>query len=83
MGVDLDIEENVSLDNVKMLINRLNLDFGSNFIISMAPLAISLTEDTPGMGGFVYKDLYNSKEGKLITYFNCLKTINTGILFII
>ena len=69
-GVDLDIEEYVDLDNVKMLINKLNDDFGNDFIISMAPLSNSLKNDEPGMGGFNYKDLYNSNEGKRINYFN-------------
>ena len=37
-GIDLDIEESVSLDNVKMLIRTLTNDFGQKFIITMAPL---------------------------------------------
>ena len=69
-GIDLDIEEYVELDDVKMLINRIVQDFGSDFIISMAPVQSSLMEDQPGLGGFVYKDLYNSPEGKYIDYFN-------------
>ena len=69
-GIDLDIEEYVSLDNVKMLINKINSDFGNEFIISMAPVQSSLQDNNPGLGGFVYKDLYNSKEGLLIDYFN-------------
>ena len=69
-GIDLDIEEDVSLDNVKMLIKKLKDDFGNDFIIAMAPLGSSLGSDQPGMGGFVYKDLYNSPEGKMIDYFN-------------
>jgi len=69
-GIDLDIEEFVELDNIKMLINRLNKDFGSDFIITMAPIQNSLQTDEPGMGGFVYKDLWNSPEGRRIAYFN-------------
>ena len=68
-GVDLDIEEEVSLENIKMLMNRLKSDF--NYLeFSMAPLAYSLMNDEPGMGGFIYKDLYNSNEGKFINHFN-------------
>ena len=37
---------------------------------TMAPVSPSLETDYPGMGGFVYKDLYNSLEGKYIDYFN-------------
>ena len=36
----------------------------------MAPIQNSLQTDTPGMGGFVYKDLLNCKEGEFIDYFN-------------
>ena len=36
----------------------------------MAPVQSSLEEDAPGMGGFIYKDLWLSPEGSLIDYFN-------------
>jgi len=68
-GIDLDIEEYVDIKNVKMLINRINSDY-PNFTIAMAPIQSSLETDSPGMGGFVYKDLYNSPEGSKIDYFN-------------
>lgn len=70
-GVDLDIEEGVGLENVKLLINTIKRDFGKKFIISMAPMAISLVNDHHSIGGFSYKDLYNSAEGKLVNYYNC------------
>lgn len=69
-GIDLDIEEAVQLDDVRRLINDIEHDFGSSFIISMAPIQDSLQSDVPGMGGFVYKDLYKTVEGSLIHYFN-------------
>tara|TARA_B110000971_G_scaffold12407_1_gene11614 strand:- start:1243 stop:2088 length:846 start_codon:yes stop_codon:yes gene_type:complete len=69
-GIDLDIEEYVKLEDVKKLINDIHRDFGDGFVITMAPLACSLSTDQGGMGGFVYKDLYNSPEGKFITRFN-------------
>ena len=59
-GIDLDIEEIVSLNNVENLIKTLKADFGESFIITMAPVQSSIESDQPGMGGFVYKDLYNS-----------------------
>lgn len=68
-GIDLDIEENVNLENIKMLINRLKKDF-EYLEFSMAPLETSLSQDVSGMGGFIYKDLFNSNEGKLIEHFN-------------
>ena len=45
------------LDNVKLLINKIVNDFGEDYIISTAPVAASLMHDTPGIGGFIYKDL--------------------------
>ena len=68
-GIDLDIEEYVDLNNIKMLINVLKNDF-KNLEFSSAPISNSMINDVPGMGGFIYKDLYNSKEGKLISHFN-------------
>jgi hypothetical protein len=70
MGIDLDIEETTSINNIKMLIKRLKSDFGNNFIISMAPIANSMINDEPSMAGFIYKDLFKSDEGKLIDWFN-------------
>jgi hypothetical protein len=69
-GVDLDIEEPCSLENVKLLIRTLKEDFGNGISISMAPIQSSLESDEPGMAGFVYKDLLHSQEGKCIDYFN-------------
>lgn len=69
-GIDLDVEESVDLSNIKMLINKLDQDFGNNFIITMAPVAFAMETDSEGLGGFKYKDLYNSKEGRRINWFN-------------
>ena len=69
-GLDLDIEEPVDLDDVRMLIRRLDADFGCEFVITMAPLASSLAADVAGMGGFVYKDLWSTPEGARINWFN-------------
>ena len=69
-GINLDIEEYVELNQVKNLIFCLKRDLGYNFSISMAPVQGSLQTDQSGMGGFCYKDLYNSSEGKDIDFFN-------------
>jgi len=69
-GVDLDIEESVDIKNVKRLITDLRRHAPPGFIISMAPLLASMQRDQPGMGGFVYKDLFTSAEGRHIDYFN-------------
>ena len=69
-GIDLDIEEIVSIKNIQKLINDLNRDLPDDFIITMAPLASSLTDDSGSMAGFSYKELYNSDAGKRINWFN-------------
>jgi chitinase len=69
-GIDLDVEEYINLTDIQMMIKRINADFGDDFIISMAPVQSSLENDSPGMGGFIYKDLYNSNVGHMIHYFN-------------
>ena len=69
-GIDLDIEEMVSLKDAQMLINCLVRDFGKYFIITMAPISSTLSTDGSSMAGFNYKELYNSEEGKFIHWFN-------------
>ena len=69
-GIDLDVEESVTLDNIKKLINKIVEDFGEEFIITMAPIQESVESDVSGMGGFCYKELMNSEEGKYIDYLN-------------
>lgn len=69
-GIDLDIEESVNISNIKMLILKIKESFGKEFQISMAPVCYSLINDEKGMGNFVYKELYNSEEGKQIDWFN-------------
>ena len=70
-GIDIDVEEICDINNIKKLINRITNDFGENYIISVAPVQSSLSNDVPGMGGFCYKDLIKSKEGSYIDYINC------------
>lgn len=69
-GIDLDIEEQVEISQVEMLIKAIRSDFGKDFTITMAPLLGSLLKDMPGLGGFVYKNLYKSSVGKEISWFN-------------
>ena len=70
-GIDLDIEEQVDINNVKMLIDKIYDDFSSSFIISLAPVQSDLMYDTPSIAGFIYKDLYLSSTGAKINHFNC------------
>ena len=69
-GIDLDVEETTSIEDIKMLINRLIQDFSDEFIITMAPVASTLITDGSSFAGFNYKGLYNSEEGKYIHWFN-------------
>ena len=41
-----------------------------DFIILMAPVQNSIENDYSDLGGFIYKDLMNSNEGKYIDYLN-------------
>lgn len=67
-GFNLDVEEEVTFDNIVKLVNNLKSDFPNKQII-FAPLSNSLATDEPGMGGFSYKELDN-KIGHLISYYN-------------
>jgi len=69
-GIDLDVEENTSIEYIQMLIDRLVEDFGEDFIITMAPVSSTLITDGSSIAGFNYKELYNSKEGRHIHWFN-------------
>ena len=68
-GIDLDIEEETTLENVQMLIRHLVNDF-PELTITMAPVSPSLEADGGSMAGFNYKTLYESPEGKHISWFN-------------
>ena len=61
-GIDLDIEENVSLLNVQKVIRDLKTIYGKQFIITMAPVCNSLIYNYPGLGDFVYKDLMSTRK---------------------
>jgi hypothetical protein len=70
-GIDLDIEEQVDIKDVKKLINCLMKDFGEDFIITIAPVADSLMNNSPsGFSSINYKELYKSLEGRAIKWFN-------------
>jgi len=69
-GIDLDVEEETNIDYIKLLINQIDNDFGKDFIITMAPVGVYLENNTKGMGGFSYQELFNTKEGERINWFN-------------
>ena len=69
-GVDIDVEEGTSIENIQKLIHDLTKDFGEGFTITMAPIAPSLQTDGGSISGIDYKKLYESDEGKYIDWFN-------------
>lgn len=69
-GINLDVEESIGLENITMLIERLDKDLPPDFQITLAPVSFALVSNTSGMGGFSYKDLKNSNIGKRINYLN-------------
>ena len=68
-GVDLDVEETVSLYDIKKLIHRLNADFGNKFLITLAPVSSALSGGS-NLSGFSYDQLYKSPEGAKIAWFD-------------
>jgi hypothetical protein len=67
-GIDLDIEEDVTLANAEMLINQLDTDFGSQFKITLSPVASALWGGA-NLSGFGYGQLYTAV-GSKIAWFN-------------
>lgn len=55
-GINLDIEEGTTIDNLVKLVTDLIHDF-PKLKITFAPLAYSITSNEPGMGGFSYQKL--------------------------
>ena len=68
-GLDLDVEENMSLNGVIRLIDRLRSDFGPAFIITLAPVAAALVDFTKNLSGFDYEAL-EVMRGKDIAWYN-------------
>lgn len=55
-GLDLDVEEDMSLAGIIRLIDQLKKDFGTNFIITLAPVATAL-QGKRHLSGFDYEQL--------------------------
>src|SRR2546423_6269277 len=67
-GVDLDVEESMSLAGIERLIDALRKDFGSGFRIPLAPVATALSGGG-NLSGFSYDQLYRDR-GSRISWFN-------------
>ncbi|MDH6142869.1 hypothetical protein P3T35_004897 [Kitasatospora sp. GP30] len=68
-GVDLDIEETFSLADTEHLIKQLHTDFGSGFIVNLAPVASDLSGNSSFSGGFDYSRL-DQDMGSRISWYN-------------
>lgn len=53
-GIDLDVEEPMSLAGIVRLIDRLRKDFGAGFLITLAPVAAALVDGGGNLSGFGY-----------------------------
>ncbi|KAL8965197.1 MAG: hypothetical protein Q9183_003978 [Haloplaca sp. 2 TL-2023] len=67
-GIDLDVEEEMSLNGIIRLIDRLRSDFGRDFIITLAPVARAL-QGGPHLSGFDYEAL-EIMRGSSIDWYN-------------
>lgn len=67
-GLDLDVEEPMSLPGIVRLISYLKIDFGPNFIITLAPVASALL-GLKHLSGFSYLDLEKAM-GHHISFYN-------------
>ncbi|KAK5162764.1 uncharacterized protein LTR77_011195 [Saxophila tyrrhenica] len=68
-GMDLDVEEEVSLSSMIRLIDTLRADFGPEFLITMAPVATALLVGQPHLSGFNYFELERQR-GREIAWYN-------------
>lgn len=67
-GLDLDVEEDMSLAGIVRLIDQLKFDFGSGFIITLAPVATAL-QGLRHLSGFDYEALEKAM-GRHIAWYN-------------
>ncbi|KAK3327648.1 glycoside hydrolase superfamily [Cercophora scortea] len=68
-GLDLDVEEPMSLAGIIRLIDRLRADFGPSFTITLAPVAAALLNAKHNLSGFDYEAL-EVMRGRDIAFYN-------------
>lgn len=69
-GLDLDVEEPMTLAGIVRLIDRLRVDFGKDFLITLAPVAPALLDVRRNLSGFDYEAL-EVMRGRDIAWYNC------------
>lgn len=84
-GLDLDVEEKMSLPGIIRLIDRLRADFGPDFIITLAPVATALLDERRNLSGFDYNALEISRGDQIAWYnaqfYNGWGDAHTPVLF--
>ncbi|KAF9019869.1 endo-beta-N-acetylglucosaminidase [Hymenopellis radicata] len=78
-GMDLDVEQSVSMPTILRLISQLKTDFGDDFIITLAPVASALKEGG-NLSGFDYIDL-EAVAGDQIAFYNAQFYSGFGTFF--
>lgn len=66
-GLDLDVEEDMSLAGIIRLIDRLKSDFGPDFLVTLTPVATAL-QNEKHLSGFNYEDLEKAVGSKIAWY---------------
>jgi len=66
-GLDLDVEEAMSLPSIIRLIDRLKLDFGRDFLITLAPVATAM-RGQQNLSGFDYEALEKAFSNNVAWY---------------
>lgn len=67
-GLDLDVEEEMSLEGIIRLIDALKADFGNSFIITLAPVASAMVRGLQHLSGFNYFSLEEQRGSKISWY---------------
>lgn len=68
-GMDLDVEEDMSLNGIIRLIDRLRIDFGPSFLITLSPVASAMIPGRRHLSGFDYFRL-EALRGHEIAWYN-------------
>lgn len=77
--MDLDVEQSVAMSDIVHLMTQLKSDFGSDFIITFAPVASALLEEG-NISGFDYIQL-EQQNGYLISWYNAQFYSGFGTFF--
>lgn len=80
-GMDLDVEEEMTLGAAIRLVDRLRADFGPDFVITFAPVAAALLNSRNNLSGFDYEAL-EVMRGREIAWYNCQFCEFSSVCFI-